>query len=62
MSRVEQIEQAIQELTPEEFAQLARRVYALERSAGSVNWITMRPLGGWIFCWTKRTVNGTPEP
>ena len=31
MSRVEQIEQAIQELTPEEFAQLARRVYALEQ-------------------------------
>ena len=31
MSRLEQIEQAIQELTPEEFAQLARRVYALEQ-------------------------------
>ena len=31
MSRVEQIEQAIQELTPEEFAQLARRIYALEQ-------------------------------
>ena len=31
MSRVEQIEQAIQELTPEEFAQVARRVYALEQ-------------------------------
>ena len=31
MSRVEQIEQAIQALTPEEFAQLARRVYALEQ-------------------------------
>jgi len=30
MSRVDEIEQAIQELTPEEFAQLARRVYALE--------------------------------
>jgi hypothetical protein len=28
---VEQIEQAIQERTPEEFAQLARRVYALEQ-------------------------------
>jgi len=31
MSRVEQIEQDIQELTPEEFAQLAQRVYALEQ-------------------------------
>jgi hypothetical protein len=31
MSRVEQIEQAIQELTPEEFSQLARRIYALEQ-------------------------------
>jgi len=31
MSRVEQIEQAIQELTAEEFAQLAQRVYALEQ-------------------------------
>ena len=31
MSRVEQIEQAIQELTPEEFTQLARRIYALEQ-------------------------------
>ena len=31
MSRVEQIEQAIQELTPEEFAHLAQRVYALEQ-------------------------------
>jgi hypothetical protein len=31
MSRVEQIEQAIQELTPEEFSELARRVYALEQ-------------------------------
>jgi hypothetical protein len=31
MSRVEQIEQAIQELTPEEFAQLAQRIYTLEQ-------------------------------
>jgi len=31
MSRVEQIEQAIQELTPEEFAQLAQRIYKLEQ-------------------------------
>lgn len=31
MSRVEQIEQAIQGLTPDEFAQLARRIYALEQ-------------------------------
>ncbi len=31
MSRVEQIERAIQELTQEEFSELARRVYALEQ-------------------------------
>jgi hypothetical protein len=31
MSRVERIEQAIQELTPEEFSQLAQRVYALDQ-------------------------------
>jgi len=49
MSRVERIEQAIQELTPEEFSQLARRVYALEQERWSVNWITTRPPGSWIF-------------
>ena len=31
MSRVEEIEQAIQELSAEEFAQVAQRVYALEQ-------------------------------
>jgi hypothetical protein len=31
MSRVEEIEQAIQKLSPEEFAQVAQRVYALEQ-------------------------------
>ena len=31
MSRVKQIEQAIQELTPEEFAQLAQHIHALEQ-------------------------------
>ena len=31
MSRVEQIEQAIQNLTPEEFAELAQHIHALEQ-------------------------------
>jgi hypothetical protein len=57
MSRVEQIEQAIQELTPEEFAQLARRVYALEQE----RWDDASS-GKLDFCWTKRTVSETPEP
>lgn len=31
MSRVEEIERAIQELTPDEFAQIARHVHAVEQ-------------------------------
>jgi hypothetical protein len=31
MSRVEEIERAIQELPPDEFAQIARRVHAIEQ-------------------------------
>jgi hypothetical protein len=31
MSRVEEIERAIQELSPEEFAQIAERVHAIEQ-------------------------------
>jgi hypothetical protein len=31
MSRVEEIERAIQQLSPDEFAQLAQRIHALEQ-------------------------------
>jgi hypothetical protein len=31
MSRVEELERAIQELPPDEFAQIARRVYGIEQ-------------------------------
>jgi hypothetical protein len=31
MSRVEELERAIQELPPDEFAQIARRIYGIEQ-------------------------------
>jgi hypothetical protein len=39
MSRVEEIERAIQELSREEFAQIALRIQALEQERPEANWI-----------------------
>ena len=36
MSRIEEIERAIQELSPDEFAQIAQRVYAIEQERWDV--------------------------
>ena len=61
MSRVEQIEQAIQELTPEEFAQLARRIYALEQERWERRLDDDASSGKLDFCGTKPVTNGRTE-
>ena len=61
MSRVEELQRSIQELTPDEFAQIARHVHALEQERWDYQLDRDAAAGKLDSSWLKRLVRTSAQ-